>query len=224
MTWIVLRFARGGRARYISHLDTARALQRTFARAGISLAMSAGMRPKPRISLGLPLPVGVEGRDEVAVAEVTGDVTHPGEFVERLREAAAEGLLPTAVELWPQRPRLDPVAARYECLTELDGTAAEAAVQAFGAAEEILVERVSPKGRRVVDLKRLVTVDGVRRAPEGWWVGFTVRHRADGAARPEEVVRWLLGGDAAPPPAARIVRLGVEYTGVPVRPGSRESE
>ena len=62
MTFWLLSFARTGPARYLSHLDTARAVQRTFARAGVPIALSQGMRPKPRLSLPLPLPVGAAGR------------------------------------------------------------------------------------------------------------------------------------------------------------------
>ena len=65
-----MRSTRTGPASYLSHLDTARALQRTFARAGVVLALSEGFRPKPRFSLPLPLPVGAAGLDELCVVEV----------------------------------------------------------------------------------------------------------------------------------------------------------
>jgi uncharacterized protein (DUF2344 family) len=45
VTWWLLTFSRGGPATYLSHLDTARAVQRTFARAGVPIALSQGMRP-----------------------------------------------------------------------------------------------------------------------------------------------------------------------------------
>ena len=70
MSWWLIRFSRSGPARYLSHLDTSRVVQRTFARAGVPIALSQGMRPKPRISLPLPLPVGAAGADELATVEV----------------------------------------------------------------------------------------------------------------------------------------------------------
>ena len=73
MSFWLVAFARTGPARYLSHLDTSRAIQRTFARAGVPIALSQGMRPKPRLSLPLPLPVGAAGADELAVIEVTDD-------------------------------------------------------------------------------------------------------------------------------------------------------
>ena len=75
MSWWLLSFGRGGPARYISHLDTVRVVQRTFARAGIEFALTQCMRPKPRLSLPLALPTGAAALDELAVAEVAEDST-----------------------------------------------------------------------------------------------------------------------------------------------------
>ena len=41
MSWWLLTFCREYPARYLSHLDTVRALQRTFARARVPIARSA---------------------------------------------------------------------------------------------------------------------------------------------------------------------------------------
>lgn len=79
VSWHLLRFSRTGSARYLSHLDTARALQRTFARAGVPIALSRGMRPKPHLSLVLPLPVGAAGLSELAVVELVDPNERDGE-------------------------------------------------------------------------------------------------------------------------------------------------
>ena len=73
MSWWLMSFGRDGPARYISHLDTVRVVQRTFARAGIEFALTQGMRPKPRLSLPLALPTGAAALDELAVVEVAED-------------------------------------------------------------------------------------------------------------------------------------------------------
>ena len=94
MSWWLLSFARGGPARYLSHLDTMRAVQRTFARAGIELALSQGMRPKPRLSLPLPLPVGAAGARRARRGRGRrGDPgRRPARRLRALRGAAADGL------------------------------------------------------------------------------------------------------------------------------------
>ena len=225
MSWLLIHFERRGAARYLSHLDTARALQRTFARAGIQLALSEGMRPKPRFSLGLPLPVGVAGLDELAVAELAADEpTDPQALLARLATAAPEGLLPLAVEVSGQRVRLEPLVADYECLVAADPAALRAAAEEFALAESAPVERVSPKGRRQVELKRFVAGVTVEPATEGSALRFSVRHRADGAARPDEVVRELLRRAGREDVVPLVTRVNVVYDGLPVGAFGRESE
>jgi radical SAM-linked protein len=225
VTWLLVHFERRGAARYLSHLDTARALQRTFARAGIQLALSEGMRPKPRFSLGLPLPVGVAGLDELLAAELAaGQPEAPAELLVRLAVAAPEGFLPLAVEVSQQRVRLEPLVADYECLVAASAIALSAAAAEFALAETSPVERVSPKGRREVDLKRFVAGVSVEPAGERCVLHFSVRHRADGAARPDEVVRELLRRAGCDDVAALVTRLNVVYDGLPVGAFGRESE
>jgi radical SAM-linked protein len=225
VSWLLVHFERRGAPRYLSHLDTARALQRTFARAGLQLALSEGMRPKPRFSLGLPLPVGVAGLDELAAAELAGgEPNEPQVILARLAAAAPEGLLPLAVEVSEQRVRLEPLIADYECLVAVSAAELSAAAAEFAVAETSPVERVSPKGRRQVDLKRFVTGVNVEPAGEGSVLRFSVRHRSDGAARPDEVVRELLRRAGCDDVAPLVTRVNVVYDGLPVGAYGRESE
>jgi len=60
-----IRFCRGEEIKFISHLDLMRLWQRALLRAGISLAYSEGFSPHPRISLAVPLAVGVTSEAEL---------------------------------------------------------------------------------------------------------------------------------------------------------------
>jgi len=62
-----------GRGRFLGHLDRTEVLRRAIRKAGGHLALSAGMRPKPRLSLALPLAVGVEGLQELCEFELSQD-------------------------------------------------------------------------------------------------------------------------------------------------------
>ena len=53
-----LRFAKTGKAKYISHLDLMSTMQRVLIRAGVGLKYSQGFNPHPTISIALPLSVG----------------------------------------------------------------------------------------------------------------------------------------------------------------------
>ena len=122
MSWWLLLFARRGPARYLSHLDTSRVVQRTFARAGVPIALTQGMRPKPRLSLPLPLPVGAEGGSELAVVEVTEAAAATVATLRDLCAAAPPGFEPLRiVDAGERRPRPQAREATYGCV--LDGDA-----------------------------------------------------------------------------------------------------
>jgi len=218
VTWWLLTFARGGPAAYLSHLDTARAVQRTFARAGVPILLSQGMRPKPRLSLPLPLPVGAEGCEELVVVEVPGDLPGPAALRD-LRAAAPPGLsLLTVRVVGEQHPRPRAVEARYECIVEGDAGAVRAAVERYATEDSVVRERVSPKGRRMLDLKDYVVHAAAEAVPGGTRLSFSVRHRDDGAARPQEFIDLIATWAGVEPVMRGLKRRSVTWKGLPPGP------
>jgi hypothetical protein len=228
VSWHLLRFSRHGAARYLSHLDTARALQRTFARAGVPIALSRGMRPKARLSLVLPLPVGAAALSELAVVELAepeepddrGGVRESsdrcddggaGDRLVRLRAAAPEGLGIEALEPAAARPRPVAVSADYECELAAAPERLAPALAWFDEQERVVAERTSPKGTKSVDLRHYVGGAFVKRSRRGSLLGFTVRYESAGAARPEEFVRLLATRAGADPVMRDLVRTRVAY-------------
>jgi radical SAM family uncharacterized protein/radical SAM-linked protein len=59
-----VRYAKEGRLRFVSHLDMIRTLPKVFRRAKVRMAYSAGFHPKPRLTFGPALAVGLESRAE----------------------------------------------------------------------------------------------------------------------------------------------------------------
>ena len=57
-------FSKTGSLAWISHLDTLRLLDRALRRSGLPVSFSGGFHPMPRLQVGLPLPLGVEGLGE----------------------------------------------------------------------------------------------------------------------------------------------------------------
>lgn len=83
-----LRYAKVGRAAFLGHLDLVRLLARTFRRAELTLAMSRGFSPKPRLTFGPALGLGVPSLSEL----MDVDLEHVGlDGVER-RHSAEEVL------------------------------------------------------------------------------------------------------------------------------------
>jgi len=60
-----IRFAKLGRAAFLGHLDLMRLLARSFRRADLPLAVTRGFSPKPRISFGPALGLGVPSLGEL---------------------------------------------------------------------------------------------------------------------------------------------------------------
>lgn len=60
-----VRFAQTGRCAMLSHLETARYLERVVRRAALPYAITQGFSPHMRISFGSALPVGVGGTCEI---------------------------------------------------------------------------------------------------------------------------------------------------------------
>ncbi len=60
-----IRFAKVGRASFLGHLDLVRLLARSFRRADLALAMTRGFSPKPRITFGPALGLGIPSLGEV---------------------------------------------------------------------------------------------------------------------------------------------------------------
>jgi len=220
VTWWLLSFARRGPARYLSHLDTSRALQRTFARAGVPLALSQGMRPKPRISLPLPLPVGAAGLEELAVVEVPDDVPGSAVTLRALRAAAPPGLEPlTIVMVGDQHPRPQAREVEYTCRIEADAGALRAAVERYASEASVVRERVSPKGRRSLDLKDYVAGVATDAVAGGTGLRFTIRHSTEGAARPQEFIDQIAEWAGVEPVMYGLERRHITWQGLPSGPG-----
>jgi len=69
-----VRYTKTGPARFISHLDVVRLFDRAARRAKISLVYSQGFHPRPKLSFGPPLSLGVGSIAEYLDLEVEMDV------------------------------------------------------------------------------------------------------------------------------------------------------
>ncbi|MFZ2147877.1 MAG: TIGR03936 family radical SAM-associated protein [Sedimentisphaerales bacterium] len=67
---LVVRFRISGSLRFLSHAQTLRLFQRACVRAGLKIQYSQGFNPRPRMSLPLPRPVGIESDDELLCLRV----------------------------------------------------------------------------------------------------------------------------------------------------------
>lgn len=91
-----LIFYKGGRLRFVGHLDMMRTMLRALRRAQIPVAYSQGFNPHPHMSFANPLPLGCEGADEIMEMLLEKDMGDE-EVLERFNAQLPEGLFIKAV-------------------------------------------------------------------------------------------------------------------------------
>ena len=153
MSKLRLRFAKKGRAVYISHLDLMRTMQRAFLRAGYPLKYSEGFNPHAQISILLPLSVGCSSSCELMDFQLTADVDF-AEMPARLTAAMPEGI--EALEVYEMERKVKElkwlsVKGRFE----YDNGGYEemaAALNKFYSAESIVIEKKTKRGMGEADI------------------------------------------------------------------------
>ena len=88
---IIANFRKGEEARFISHLDIQRLMQRAMRRAQIPLKYSQGFNPHPLLAFASALSVGFTSDAEWMDVKLTAPVL-PEQFVSDLNAALPEGL------------------------------------------------------------------------------------------------------------------------------------
>ena len=84
-------FRKEGRAKYISHLDIMRTMQRVFIRSGVRIKHTEGYNPHPYMAFALPLSVGTESDCELMDFTLLGGA-ELSELPELLTKNAPEGI------------------------------------------------------------------------------------------------------------------------------------
>lgn len=84
-------FEKKGRAKYISHLDLNRCMQRIFKRSGLPVWYTEGFNPHIYIMFALPLSLGYESSVEIMDFNLMQEVPFD-EVVSRLNSAMPDGL------------------------------------------------------------------------------------------------------------------------------------
>jgi radical SAM family uncharacterized protein/radical SAM-linked protein len=224
-THVRVRWSKLGRLVALSHLETMHALLRAVRRAALPVAYSQGFHPKPRVSFGPALAVGIESTCEYLDLELIG-VVDPRDAGERLARELPEGLrVLEAFEIDPQGPSIGESLRAVHYRAEFQGDGWNEAhlasrIAAFADAEQALVTRSGPPKnrnrkrrkvaetkRREIDLKEIVThlaVEGPGR------VAFSLRADPSGSAKPAEVLAAVFG-DGAPPRGVKVLKEGVSF-------------
>lgn len=154
MQRIQIRYAKRGRARFMSHRDFVRAFERALRRAEVPMAYSSGFHPHPRISYANSSPTGAATEAEyleIGLAQVCD--------VDRVRQALAEALPEGLVVRAARESTSGKISDGLEASVwrlELSGTEAlpmTRAVRAFLDADSLLTQRMTKNGPREFDAR-----------------------------------------------------------------------
>ncbi len=155
-----LTFSKGGPARYISHLDLARTLERALNRARIPVAYTQGFNRRPRMQMATALPLGYTSEYELADILLTEKIK-PEQAQQQLMAKMAPGIEILQVEEVPvSGPSLQSmtVSSTYEAtpLDPVNVSELQARVAEIMAAE--VLERVKERRgkKKVYDLRPLI--------------------------------------------------------------------
>ena len=148
-----LRLRKGGRARFVSHLEFMTVIHRAVRRAGIPVLFSGGFHPAPRISFPDALPTGVESEAELVDLALERPLTATA-VVDALNAQLPEGfaVLEGAAVPWSTpAPSVSISESRYRVtLPSTPPADLTARLESFLAAERVIVEK--DKGNRTVEV------------------------------------------------------------------------
>jgi len=198
-----LTFRKMDGIRFTGTLDLQRSLERTIRRARLPLAYTQGFNPRPRLSLGAALPLGLTSDCELADIWLEEERDHGG-ILEDLRVASPPGLEFLDLTVVPDdEPSLQQqiVAAEYLAEIEpgLDLKGVKDRVESLLELKTVLRER---RGKPY-DLRPLVEdLEVVSSEPPRTALHMRLSAREGATGRPDEVL-LALGLD---PSAVRIRR------------------
>jgi radical SAM-linked protein len=186
-------YAKRGRLRFTSHRDIQRAFERALRRAEVPMAYSAGFSPHPKISWAGAAPTGTASEAEYVELGLAARLDP-----ERLRASLDEALPPDLDILEVSDAAGGSLADYLEGsvwrieLPGIETADARAAAEAFLAAEQVEVERLTKNGMRTFDARaavvELATLDDA--PPVCAILQVVVRHTTP-TVRPDDVLTGL---------------------------------
>jgi len=191
-----IRFKRGPEVRFISHLDIIRLWYRAFRRAGIELAYSEGFNPHPRISLAVPLALGVTSEAELMDIWLAKYIS-PHSFITCISQQLPPGMeilqvYQIALTLPSLQSQVRYAEYRVEVTAKEGAQDLEAVLASLLAKEQLPWQHQRDTGPKSYDLRALIDDLWL----DGWHndygvIGMRLRCDSSGSGRPEQVIKAL---------------------------------
>lgn len=198
-------YGKDGLFRFASHLDLIRTISRTLDRAEIRLRQTQGYHPKPALSFGPALGLGVESTGEWLELEST-DRWSENEFLEKVNACSPQGLRFSRWQPVPQEaPGLNRLIDSAEYMAEPksplgeDGPSCKdlaVRMQSLLESDSIPILRKKQEQEKTVDIRPVLQSIRLAEGDRGPVLHFILSINGSVHARPEEVLGLLLENDA----------------------------
>lgn len=206
MQRVRLRYARRGAARFTSHRDFGRILERALRRASIPMAYSSGFSPHPRISYANSAPTSAASEAEYVELALAAECD-PLKILAALNAVMPQGfVLLEAADALPESLSDLLQASDWEAqlADECPEGVLERACAALFASDGEVVERMTKNGKRTFDVRAAVL--GIE-AHDRQGITMRLRHLTP-LVRPDDVMTVLRRMEPAIPDSpALLTRL-----------------
>jgi radical SAM-linked protein len=195
---IRIYFEKVGDARFLSHLDVMRTMERALRRAELPVRFTEGMHPKVRMSFPTALPLGMASGVEVMEVQLPPELT-VREVRDRLAAELPEGLKPWGGNALYGGEKWSVIELQYEIRP------ANGDLPTREQLDELLARESIPALRRgkEVDLRPLLgTMDH-----DGTRIRLGITWTDTGTARPEDFLRAI----GCAEDAVSVVKVGVRF-------------
>ncbi len=155
-------FGKSGPLIYTSNLDTAKIWERVLRRADLPILYTKGFNTRPRISLAMPLPLGISSECEILEISLRERIElREDELRERLLSVSPQGLTVGAIVEVDTRAStlhslVDNAEYRIQFLDDIDRQDLQRRIQELLSRESIIVDRVRRRKRSVMDIRPLI--------------------------------------------------------------------
>ena len=158
-------FEKTGSAKYISHLDLNRCMQRAIRRADLPAWYTEGFHPHMYLMFALALSLGAESMCETMDFRLTQELSAQ-EVMERLNAALPQGLKVHDVHA-PKHQSADIGSAEYRlrlCTEDVPALAAQ--WENFLAQPQCIIEKKTKHRTREIDILPMITVQETAQKPD----------------------------------------------------------
>ena len=149
-------FKKEGDAKYISHLDLSRFMQRSLKRTGLPLWHTEGFNPHPFATFPLPLSLGFRGVNECMDVKLEDDNYSFEEIISKLNACLPRGIQVfdvTEPVMKAGKIAFAEFSIKLSC-ENTNSTVITEKLSRFLASEKIEIEKRSKKGLKTVDIKQ----------------------------------------------------------------------